>query len=855
VVVLKPLSLAERDGDRVLAVIRATAINHDGKSQALTAPNGAAQEYVIRRALSEARIAPSTVDYLECHGTGTSLGDPIEVQAAAAVFGLGRDAEHPLLLGSVKSNIGHTDATAGVAGLIKVVLALHAEQIPRSLHFSTPNPEIPWSSLPVKVAATPTRWARSERVRRAGVSSFGLSGTNAHAVVEEAPLHDGRGASATPLLRLSEIVVLSGKSPDALNAAAARLCAHLGTHPEQALADVAFSLAASRTHHGHRLSVTADSRSALAEALSAASRGELPARATRAEVPPSRRKLAWLFTGQGSQRLGMGRELASAWPVFHEAIEAAFAALDPHLPRPLRSVLWAEAGSPEASSLDETEYAQPALFALEVSLAALWRSWGIEPDFVAGHSLGELAAAHAAGVFSLEDAARLVTARGRLMQALPAGGAMVAIGAAEAEVDEALCGHEGAVSIAAINGPSAVVISGVEGVVQEIASSFATRGVETKRLLVSHAFHSPLMDPMLEDFRRVAESIEYDSPRIPLISTVAGTLAGSEVAHADYWVRHVRSAVRFSEGTKTLGEAGAETFVELGPTATLLGLVPECLVHEEVSLGGDAHETPSRRSVSLVAAMRREVNEVESVLGALGNVFAHGAEVDWTGVFPPHRRRVELPTYPWQRQRYPLPPETSTSSNSARTEHSLEAELRRLVASGSLSEAAIAALPEILKACESQRARETGEIRATGELPNTVPQRPALRSMLEALEVDDRGRHLQGWLCRECVSLLGRGNADALDVQRGFAELGLDSLMGAALRRRIEEAVGTKLPVSILFNHPNITKLARHLLDHLDLGSGPKSDEDDPLNIQHMPDQELLALLDREFGEGEEKQR
>jgi acyl transferase domain-containing protein/NAD(P)-dependent dehydrogenase (short-subunit alcohol dehydrogenase family)/acyl carrier protein len=665
VLVLERLSDARKNGHRVLAVLRATAVNQDGRSNGLTAPHGPSQQAVIREALRRGAVDPASVSYLECHGTGTPLGDPIEVEAAARVLGEGRAADEPLILGSLKSNIGHSEAAAGVGGVIKTVLALQHGEIPKTLHFTSPSPHIPWSELSVKVAAQPIPWPRSAKPRIAGVSSYGISGTNAHVIVEEAPVTEipELAAATKPSARSSELVVLSAKTPAALSETCARLLAHMSNHPEQTLGEITYSLATTRTHHEERLALTVRSREELVSALSAAALdssrpGRLPAG-----------KTAWLFTGQGSQRLGMGRELAAAWPAFRDALDEALRAVDAHLDAPsieaarpslrsfsLREVMWADEGSALAGEVHQTRYAQPALFVLEVALAALWRSWGLMPDVMGGHSIGEIAAAHVAGVFSLEDAARLVVARGRLMQALPEGGAMVSLAASESAVRMVLEGRSG-VSIAAVNGPESTVISGVSAEVLAVAELLSSRGVRTKRLEVSHAFHSALMDPMLDELRAVAESVHYGPATIALVSNLSGGLSRGEQSTAEYWVRHVRDAVRFADGLHALEAYGVRKYVELGPRATLLGLVPSCLAE------------PS--DVALVTSLRSERSESETVLEALGALYASGVNVEWKGVFPEGGRGGSLPTYPWQRQRYWLEPRTTESRAGEPTGHPL----------------------------------------------------------------------------------------------------------------------------------------------------------------------------------------
>ena len=486
--------------------------------------------------------------------------------------------------------------------------------------------------------------------RRCGVSSLGIGGTNAHVVLEEAPGEEG--VVGVPE-RSAEVVVLSAKNGEALEQAAGRLVRHVEAHAEQALGDVAYNLATTREHFGERVALVVSTREELLRALSETSRGQTPMGATRGGARGRRGKVAWLFPGQGSQTLGMGRELWASWPVFREAFEEACGALESDLGGSLREVMWADAGTAEATRLDETAYTQPALFAYEVALAALWRSWGAEPDFVGGHSIGELSAAHVAGILELSDAARLVVARGRLMQALPSGGAMVSIGASERRVSRVLEGHEGSVSIAAVNGPEFVVISGAERVVEAIATQFAAQGARTKRLVVSHAFHSPLMTPMLEAFREVAELVRYARPRMRVVSNLSGALSEESMGSAQYWVQHVREAVRFAQGVRTLSDVGVTSYVELGPTPTLLEQVSSCVdsATSEAGLEGEAE---------FVASVRPERGEGRSVLEALGAWYAQGRRVDWVGVFPFGGRRLELPTYPWQRKRYWIEPTAAT---------------------------------------------------------------------------------------------------------------------------------------------------------------------------------------------------
>ena len=628
IVVLRRLSDALERCDTILALIRGSATNHDGHSSGLTVPNQAAQEQVIRAALANARVAPDDIGYVEAHGTGTPLGDPIEIEALANVFCRDRRRDDPLKIGSAKTNLGHLEAAAGIAGLIKVVLSLQHGEIPPSLHLREPNPRIAWNEWPIEIPTRPIRWETGAKPRLAGVSSFGMSGTNVHVVLQEPPAHPRPQLPDRPL----HIVTLSARSASALRAQARRLAARLSEPDAPLLPDVAFTENAGRTHFSVRVGLPAASIPELCEGLAAVAGGSREP-SVLAEDALEAPKVAFLFSGQGSQYAGMGRELYETQPAFRHVLERCNAILRSDWKASLMEVLFSDAHD---RRLDQTLYTQPALFAVEYALAELWRSWGVVPSAVLGHSVGEYAAACVAGVFTMEDGLRLIAERARLMQALP-NGAMVAVQAPEKQVRAVIDAYRDDISIAAVNGAAGVVIAGRAEPMQAVVARLRDSGFGARPLNVSHAFHSPMMTPMLAPFAAVAAQLAYSAPRIALISNVTG-VAQSEAPDASYWRSHVREAVRFADGIETLAGGGYQAFVEIGPGGTLLALAGRQL---------------AERSPALLPSLLPGRADWQSLLKSLARLYELGVEVDWAGFDRDQpRRRVSLPTYPFERQRF-----------------------------------------------------------------------------------------------------------------------------------------------------------------------------------------------------------
>lgn len=757
VIVLQRLSDARLEGRRILAILTGSAVNQDGKSNGIMAPNPSAQIGVLENACKSARVDPLEIGYVEAHGTGTSLGDRIEAHALGMVFGRKRPGSGPLMIGSIKPNIGHLEGAAGIAGLIKAVLMVERGSLPPSGGFTEPNPAIPFTELGLRVVDELQEWpVVAGRPRRAGVSSFGFGGTNAHVIVEEAgsvgaDTVSGRadvGGSGGGVVAW----VISGKTASALAAQAGRLGRYVRARPALDVVDVGYSLVSTRSVFDHRAVVVGQTRDELLAGLAGVVAGR-PEAGVVCGVGKPAGKTAFVFAGQGSQWLGMGSELYAAYPVFAEALDAVVDELDRHLRYPLRDVIWGH----DQDLLNTTEFAQPALFAVEGALYRLLMSWGVRPGLVLGHSVGELAAAHVAGALCLPDAAMLVAARGRLMQALPAGGAMFAVQAREDEVAPML-GHD--VSIAAVNGPASVVISGAHDAVSAIADRLRGQGRRVHRLAVSHAFHSALMEPMIAEFTAVAAELSVGLPTIPVISNVTGQLVADDFASADYWARHIRAVVRFGDSVRSAHCAGASRFIEVGPGGGLTSLIEASLADAQI--------------VS-VPTLRKDRPEPVSVMTAAAQGFVSGMGLDWASVFSGYRpKRVELPTYAFQHQKFWLAPAPSVSDPTA---------------AGQIG------------------ASDGGaELLASSGFAARLAGRSADEQLAAAIEV----------VCEHAAAVLGRDGAAGLDAGQAFADSGFNSLSAVELRNRLTAVTAVTLPATAIFDHPTPTELAQYLITQID---------------------------------------
>lgn len=765
VVVLKRLSDAQRDGDTIHAVLRGTAVNHDGRSASLTTPSGPAQQRLIRSALAVAGLQPGDIDYIEAHGTGTKLGDPIEGTALAEVFGAGRSDAGPLWVGSAKSNLGHTQAAAGLAGLLKVVLAMRHSMLPETLHVSEPTPAVDWKQANMALVQEKRPWlATTSRLRRAGVSAFGIGGTNAHAIIEEPPCQITKPVDtkvAVPLPPPLLPFLLSGHSEAALLQQAEKLHRHISSMTdEDRLCDVAYSLATTRTHFRRRYVLMARYKAELLHRLASLSPFTLSLSPSEQTEEP---RMAMLFTGQGSQVLGMGDKLYAIYPAFRQALDEIVSEFT-GLEAPLLDIMWAEHGSDGAALLHRTDFAQPALFAIEVALYRLWQSWGVQPEFVLGHSVGELAAAHVAGILDLSDACRLVAARGRLMQAIPGHGKMAILEASAAEVTAAIqeSGYESNVDIAGYNTPSQTAISGDIDAVEGLVAKFIEQSRKFKILSVSHAFHSHHMDAMLESFRAIADTVQFHPPQITVVSSLTGKLADvGQLEQPDYWVQQARKAVQFSDGIQTLAAQGANVFLEIGPGPVLSGLGPACL--------------PDDADMIWVPSLMPTKRDAEYIQQRVAQLHVQKVSIDWAGYFEPFGcQRVELPTYAFQRERFQPtwanPDENynpCSDSTNAPVDNHAERQVDRFEFEINWRQA---------DSNNSSSGGSWGLLCSTEDVPWASEVKTALSSAnIQLIQVEDlkAAEHLDGLLC------LWHSDADVIGQARDFTAKALAQLQAA----------------------------------------------------------------------------
>ncbi|MER6144984.1 beta-ketoacyl synthase N-terminal-like domain-containing protein [Streptomyces sparsogenes] len=762
-VLLKPLPAALRDGDPVYCVIEGGAVNNDGATDGLTRPSPDAQTEVLRRAWEQAGVDPAEVRYVELHGTGTPVGDPVEAAALGAALGGSRADGDPLRVGSVKTNIGHLEAAAGIAGLLKAALSIHHRALPPSLNFATPNPAIPLGELGLRVQTAYEPWPLEEHRLVAGVSSFGMGGTNCHVVLAEAP---APAPAATPVPAPVPVTraagtppvtpwPLSAASPAALAAQAAALRDHLRDHQDLDPTDVGHALATTRTAFPHRAVVLGGEAGELRERLDALAAGtETPGVVQGRARAGEHGAVAFLFNGQGSQRPGMGRELYAAYPVFADALREVRGHMDRWLDTPLLDVVFAGAASRDAApALDQTAYTQPALFAVEVALYRLVTSWGLRPGYLMGHSVGEITAAHVAGVLSLPDACALVAARGRLMQSVTAPGAMAAWQATAAEAEAACAPEAERIGLAAVNSPTSVVISGDRDAVAEATAAWRARGRKATVLRVSHAFHSPHLDGILGELREVAAGLSFAAPTLPVVSNVTGELAEAEqLCSPAYWADHARRTVRFAEGVRRLCEAGVGTFVELGPDASLTGMARETIA----AWAGDAPRPAA------FAVQRRDRPEAFTFASAMAEAHTRGLPIDWSAPFAGYEpRRVRLPTYAFQRERHWPDQAASANANADRTD----------------------------------AAPGPADVLRDADRADAAPPVADLVGLVRA----------------QVALVMGHAGAERVDPGLTFKQLGFDSLAATELSERLSAATGVPLPATLTFDHPTPTAVATWL--------------------------------------------
>ncbi|MGW1374180.1 type I polyketide synthase [Streptomyces sp. NPDC002446] len=842
IVVLKRLSDALRDQDRVLAVLRGSAINQDGRSSGLTAPNGAAQRAVLERAVAAAGVDPHQVGYVETHGTGTKLGDPIEVEALAEVYGHEEGA--PVYLGAAKTNIGHLEAASGVAGLIKAALCVDRGAVPANLHFDTLNPHITLDGTTFTVPTRLTEWPQQEGRRLAAVSSFGFSGTNAHVIVEQAP---DRVAPSGADNRPRSVLTLSAKSEKSLLKLARRYQDRLASAEESEFADVCFAGNTGRAHFAHRLAAVGSSSGELAGLLGDFVRGDETEGLLLGEANATGASdVVFLFTGQGPQRVGMARELFRTQPAFRRTLERCDEILRPVLDTPLLTALYPEdPEDPAAIALiNDMEYAQPALFAVEYALAELWRSWGVEPAAVVGHSLGEYAAACFAGAMPLEDGLRLAAERGRLLQQLAESGSMAAVFAPASDVAEVLSAYEESqISVAAVNGPANTAISGEREIVAAVCETFTARGVDAKQLRISTSSHSPLVEPVLEPLRRALEKVEFAPPRIPLVANLTGRLwPWDKAPDVEYWLQHARQPVLFADSVRTLHEMGYRTFLEVGPAPILLGLTGEILAGDD--------------EVLMLPSLRPKLDDWEVILGSVSELYVRGAALDWHGFdrdYP--RSRVELPHYPfdatrvwhepsgaaegpfdWGRQAGA--PAAARRAPAPSGESSGRAGNRRTAPGRSGAGRSAAGRAAAPRASSRTRSGASGGRSLAGKLPTAEE--------LLRLPAAERPEALMTQLVQSVQAALGSKSTSTVGMDEPLSSLGLDSLMAVELRNAIQGRLGVSIAIASFLRGATVRTLSEQITGQLTgadgRAGGGAADEDQPIR-RAARSQDLTAEL------------
>ncbi|MEA5510000.1 beta-ketoacyl synthase N-terminal-like domain-containing protein [Crocosphaera sp. UHCC 0190] len=845
IVVLKRLSDALRGENKIYAVIKGSAVNQDGLTNGLTAPNGPSQQAVIRQALKNAGVKANQISYIEAHGTGTPLGDPQEFNSLKKVLMENRQPDQPCWIGSVKTNIGHLESAAGIAGLIKVVLSLQHQEIPQHLNLQQLNPYISVEGTPLRIPLQCEPWETPSEKRLAGISAFGFGGTNCHLIVEEAPqTSETLDAQSSSQERPYHLLTLSAKTEPALLEMANRYQTFLASHPDISVADIYFSANTGRSQFEHRLAIVTDTSEDLQRELAAFAHQEESNGISGIVTSRKAQKIAFLFTGQGSQYEDMGRQLYETQPRFREILDRCDQILRPYLDKPLLEILYPREG--QSSPIHETAYTQPALFALEYALAQLWQSWGIKPDVVMGHSVGEYVAACVAGLFSLEDGLKLIAQRGRLMQALPQDGSMMAVLADETKVKAVLQPYGQEVVIAAYNGPQSIVISGLSEVVTEVQAIFESEGIKTKPLQVSHAFHSPAMEPMLEEFRQIAQEITYHQPQINIISNVTGQLASQDIGTPEYWCLHILQPVRFAESMETLAQQGYEVFLEIGPKPILLGMGRHCL--------------PEQAQLWL-PSLRPEQENWLHILNSLAMLYVRGININWSKFDQDYvRRPISLPTYPFQRKRYWLDTDSSKKLTPTVSTSNLVHQilLQQLQTVGNFSDKEVKLLPRLVDVLltQAQPSSPSSSVieknqnlsTSTESFPetsktDTKPSQSLTKTQLLQADPQECQELLQSYLGK----LLGKVTkipANQIDWQQPLSSLGIDSLMATEIRKELEMTLEIAVPVEY-FAALTIEQFFDQVL-HLITSQATHRDSEPELNREKQTQQDLwFPFLDK----------